>query len=195
MWARNILHAGEVVRACALACLGWACASAWAEGDVAPRHWAFEPLPPSAAPAPASLIDAHHASALRHAGLSASGEASRAAWLRRATFLATGLPPTTHEVEAFESDARPGAWERVVDRLLASPRHGERWAKAWLDACGYADSNGYFNADSDRPQGDRGDNQRHRAPCHAGPGAPGAARHRGTSPATARSRARAASGP
>ncbi|MEY3275903.1 MAG: hypothetical protein RL153_1169 [Verrucomicrobiota bacterium] len=151
MWARNILHAGEVVRACALACLGWACASAWAEGDVAPRHWAFEPLPPSAAPAPASLIDAHHASALRHAGLSASGEASRAAWLRRATFLVTGLPPTAHEVEAFESDARPGAWERVVDRLLASPRHGERWAKAWLDACGYADSNGYFNADSDRP--------------------------------------------
>ena len=99
----------------------------------------------------AESIDAHVRCALAAAGLRPSPEAPRATLLRRATFLVTGLPPSIEEIHAFESDALPGAWERVVDRLLASPRHGERWGKLWLDAAGYADSNGYFNADSDRP--------------------------------------------
>ncbi|MFM7159611.1 MAG: DUF1549 and DUF1553 domain-containing protein, partial [Planctomycetaceae bacterium] len=63
----------------------------------------------------------------------------------------TGLPPTVDELESWLADTAPGGWERQVDRLLASPAFGERWGKYWLDAAGYADSNGYFNADSDRP--------------------------------------------
>ena len=63
----------------------------------------------------------------------------------------TGLPPTPEEVRAFVDDTSPDAYERMVDRYLASPHYGERWGKYWLDAAGYADSNGYFNADTDRP--------------------------------------------
>src|SRR5690242_20922713 len=71
--------------------------------------------------------------------------------IRRLTFNLTGLPPSPAEVAAFVDDPAPDAYERLVDRLLASPRYGERWGKHWLDASGYADSNGYFSADSDRP--------------------------------------------
>ena len=67
------------------------------------------------------------------------------------TFDLIGLPPSPAEVAAFVDDPSPDAYERLVDRLLASPHHGERWGKHWLDASGYADSNGYFSADSDRP--------------------------------------------
>ena len=63
----------------------------------------------------------------------------------------TGLPPRPEEIAAFVDDPDPLAYERLVDRLLASPRYGERWGKFWLDASGYADSNGYFNADTARP--------------------------------------------
>src|SRR5262249_13407982 len=83
--------------------------------------------------------------------LSLGPEADRAALIRRATFDLTGLPPTPDAVLAFVSDSDPGAYSRLLDRLLASPRYGERWGKYWLDASGYADSNGYFSADSDRP--------------------------------------------
>src|SRR5262249_22413262 len=62
-----------------------------------------------------------------------------------------GLPPTAEEIASFLADTRPDAYERLVDRLLASPRYGERWGKFWLDAMGYVESNGYFSADSDRP--------------------------------------------
>ncbi len=63
----------------------------------------------------------------------------------------TGLPPTLAEINAFLPDQAPNAYEKMVDRYLASPHYGERWGKHWLDAAGYADSNGYFDADSDRP--------------------------------------------
>ena len=63
----------------------------------------------------------------------------------------TGIPPSLAEINEFVSDADPGAYDRLVERLLASPRYGERWGKYWLDASGYSDSNGYFSADSDRP--------------------------------------------
>src|SRR5207248_9602194 len=63
----------------------------------------------------------------------------------------TGLPPTLDEIDAFVADGAPSAYERMVNRYLASPRYGQRWGKYWLDSAGYADSNGYFNADSDRP--------------------------------------------
>src|SRR5206468_7084016 len=69
----------------------------------------------------------------------------------RLAFDLTGLPPSPEQVAAFVGDDAPGAYERLVDSFLASPHYGERWGKYWLDAAGYADSNGYFAADSDRP--------------------------------------------
>jgi len=76
-------------------------------------------------------------------GIMPSPEAPRAALIRRVSLDLTGLPPTPAEVDAFERDRRPDAYERLVDRLLASPHHGERWARPWLDVARYADSNGY----------------------------------------------------
>jgi len=70
--------------------------------------------------------------------------------LRRACFDLTGLPPTPAEVEAFLADAAPDAYERLIDRLLDSPRYGERWGRHWLDIAGYADSDGYSDADPPR---------------------------------------------
>ncbi len=80
-----------------------------------------------------------------------SAEAPPSALLRRVSFDLTGLPPTPEEIALYLADAEPGAYERMVERYLASPRYGERWGQHWLDAAGYADSNGYFNADTDRP--------------------------------------------
>ena len=76
-------------------------------------------------------------------GLTHSPEAQRAKLLRRVTLDLTGLPPTPAEVDAFLADDAPDAYERVVDRLLASPRYGERMVWEWLDAARYADTNGY----------------------------------------------------
>jgi len=80
---------------------------------------------------------------LEDEGLSPSPEATRATLLRRVTLDLTGLPPSPEELDAFLADASPEAYERVVDRLLASPHYGERWARAWLDLARYADTNGY----------------------------------------------------
>ena len=66
-------------------------------------------------------------------GISPSTEADRRTLIRRATFDLTGLPPTPEEIEAFEKDKSPNAFAKVVDRLLASPRYGERWGRHWLD--------------------------------------------------------------
>jgi hypothetical protein len=85
-----------------------------------------------------------------HAAVTPSPEADRITLLRRVTFDLIGLPPTTAEVAAFLADAAPDAWERVVDRLLASPHYGERWGRHWLDLAQYADSSGFHN-DLDRP--------------------------------------------
>jgi cytochrome c551/c552 len=79
-----------------------------------------------------------------------SPEADRRTLIRRLSFDLTGLPPSPEEVEAFESDPAPDAWERLVDRLLASPRYGERWARHWLDVVRYADTNG-FERDEFKP--------------------------------------------
>jgi hypothetical protein len=80
---------------------------------------------------------------LEQSGLKPSPEADRATLLRRVTFDLTGLPPTIDELDQFINDRSPLAWEKVVDRLLASPRFGERMAFEWLDAARYADTNGY----------------------------------------------------
>jgi hypothetical protein len=96
-------------------------------------------------------IDRFIMAELEKKNLSLNSEADRSTLLRRVSFDLTGLPPTLAELEAFLADSAPDAYERMVDRYLASPHYGERWGKHWLDSAGYAESNGYFNADSDRP--------------------------------------------
>ncbi len=84
-------------------------------------------------------------------GLHRSTSAPPAALLRRLSFDLRGIPPSPEELHAFENDTRANAWALWIDRFLASTEYGERWGRHWLDIAGYADSNGYFNADSDRP--------------------------------------------
>jgi hypothetical protein len=115
------------------------------------QFWAFR-LPSSpAVPAvrdgsPARTpVDRFLLAKLEAVGLGFSPEASRVALLRRATFDMTGLPPTPEEIADFCGDDRPDAYERLVDRLLASPHYGERWGRHWLDAAGYADTVGLDN--------------------------------------------------
>lgn len=88
-------------------------------------------------------IDRFVLARLRVEGLQPASRASKETLIRRVTLDLTGLPPTLDEVDAFLGDERPDAWERVVDRLLASPRYGERMAQVWLDAARFADSGGY----------------------------------------------------
>ena len=95
-------------------------------------------------------IDAFVLARIEAAGLKPSPQADRAAWLRRATLDAWGLLPTPEEVAAFVDDKSPQAYERAVDRLLASPHFGERQARRWLDLARYADSTGFQN-DNNRP--------------------------------------------
>jgi hypothetical protein len=88
-------------------------------------------------------VDRFLLAALKAQGLTFSPEASREVLLRRVTYDLTGLPPTVAEIDAFLRDPEPDAYEKVVDRLLASPRFGERWAQHWLDLVLYADTDGY----------------------------------------------------
>ena len=116
--------------------------------DTDREWWSFLPL--DNRPVPVDPADSWSRSSIDHlvhaglveAGLSASPDASRRTWLRRVSFDLVGLPPTPEEIQAFESDTSPAAFARVVDRLLASPRYGERWARHWLDIVRYADTNG-----------------------------------------------------
>jgi hypothetical protein len=115
------------------------------------EHWAYRsparPAVPAVAAAPAGWtsnpIDAFILQRLAAVKLPPAPEADPVTLLRRAALDLTGLPPTPAEVDAFLGDRAPGAWERAVDRLLASPHHGERWARPWLDVARYGDSNGY----------------------------------------------------
>src|SRR5205823_5800066 len=101
------------------------------------NHWAWKvpvrPKVPGTAATSANPIDAFIRAKLEAAKLAPAAPASREQLIRRVTFDLTGLPPTPEEVEAFVSDKAPGAWAKVVDRLLASPAYGERWARHWLD--------------------------------------------------------------
>jgi hypothetical protein len=112
-------------------------------------HWAFVPPQRPAVPAVRdgdavlNPIDAFVLQRLESLGLGFSPPADRAVLLRRVTLDLTGLPPTPQELDAFLSDASPLAYERVVDRLLCSPRYGEHMASVWLDLARYADTNGY----------------------------------------------------
>ena len=124
--------------------------------------WPFQPLAsvtPPASPAsgpnpdrsaPAHPVDGFIRTRLAEKHLTLNPEADRRTLLRRASFDLTGLPPSPEAMEAFESDSAPGAWERAIDRLLARPEHGERWARHWLDVARFAESSG-FEHDYDRP--------------------------------------------
>lgn len=118
--------------------------------------WAFQPVQRPAVPKadPAQVrtpVDAFLLAKLRDSGLGFAPEADRPALIRRLSLDLTGLLPSPEEVEAFVADRSPLAYENLVERLLASPAYGERWARHWLDVAGYADSNGYAEADSVRP--------------------------------------------
>jgi hypothetical protein len=120
------------------------------------KYWAFQkgnrpPVPSVAGSWTRTPIDSFILSALQSKKLSPSSELDRIRLIRRVTFDLIGLPPTPAEVKGFVSDRSPDAYEKVVDRLLASPHYGERWAEKWLDVVRYADTNG-FELDADRPQ-------------------------------------------
>ena len=108
------------------------------------KHWSYE-KPQRAAPPrlDVSPVDAFVLDRLQREGLAAQPEADPATLLRRATLDLTGLPPSPEAREAFLADTAPGAYERLVDRLLAAPAYGEHWARQWLDLARYADSAGY----------------------------------------------------
>lgn len=119
-------------------------------------HWAYQvPKRPETPPVKEATwvknpIDRFILAGLEEMGFRHSPEADRIALIRRVTFDLTGLPPTPAEVDAFLADTKPDAYERVVDRLLDSPRYGERWAQHWLDLAHFAESNG-FELDAERP--------------------------------------------
>src|SRR5262249_34967952 len=126
------------------------------QGPTDRPHWAFQK--PSRPPIPGvanaswvrTPVDAFILSRLEQAGLQPASPVDRATLLRRVTFDLTGLPPTPDELQHFLQDTRPDAYVRVVQRLLASPHYGERWAQHWLDVVRYAESNGY-ELDAERP--------------------------------------------
>jgi len=121
------------------------------------QHWAFQPIRRPGVPRVRSTrqvrtpVDRFLLAPLESERLGFAPPASPEALIRRVTFDLTGLPPTPEEVAAFVADPSDEAYERVVDRLLASTAYGERWARHWLDVAGYADSNGGAEADSERP--------------------------------------------
>ena len=109
--------------------------------DVKNRSWARNP------------IDNFVLARLEAEGIEPSPEASRSTLIRRLSLDLTGLPPTSGETAAFVADDTPGAYERLVDRLLESPHYGEKWARHWLDLARYSDSDGYRQDDSVRMPG------------------------------------------
>ncbi len=144
------------------------CLPAGLPGETTPRRqgseitdadrawWCFQPVKPVTPPpvkagwTQRNEIDAFILEKLEQAGLEPSPEAEKEALLRRVCFDLTGLPPTPAQREGFLGDSSPGAYEALVDSLLASPRHGEHWARLWLDLARYADSDGY-KQDAFRP--------------------------------------------
>ena len=119
--------------------------------DEAREFWSF--VPPRQAQLPRTArsfdnpIDAFIEQELNQHELSITQPADRSALLRRVCIDLTGLPPTLKQLDEFLQDERPDAWPHLIDRLLQSPRYGERWARHWLDAAGYADSEGAQNED------------------------------------------------
>ncbi len=118
--------------------------------------WSFRPITRPVVPEVSNMarvqsaIDAFLLARLEKRRFSFSSDASRRTLIRRAHFDLLGLPPSPGDVRAFLDDSRPDAYERLIDRLLASPHYGERWGRHWLDVAGYADSEGYTDQDVPR---------------------------------------------
>ena len=125
-----------------------------AVSDKDKQFWSFQPpvrpTTPSVKGTVRNPIDAFLLSQLEAKGLSYSREADKLALLRRATLDLTGLPPTPGEISAYLGDSSADAYEKLIDRLLASPRYGERWGQHWLDLAGYSDSEGFGQDDGVR---------------------------------------------
>ena len=143
----------------ALAVAGVLCIAAEVHKDFTPqqrRWWAFQKVVKPAVPVTKDRswvrndVDAFILAKLEEKGLKPAPAADKVTLIRRATLDLTGLLPTPEEVQAFVADNSPDAFAKVVDRLLASPRYGERWARHWLDLARYADSEG-FKSDETRP--------------------------------------------
>ena len=119
----------------------------------AKSHWAFQavkdqPVPEVKNPAwTKTPIDAYVLARLEAKGIAPAGEADNRTLIRRATYDLTGLPPTPEEVDAFVADSSSDAYDKLVDRLLTSPRYGERWGRYWLDLARYSDTKGYVYGD------------------------------------------------
>jgi len=134
--------------------LAWSSSALLALG--ADKHWAFQPISRPQPPNPSNPswvrndIDRFILDRLDKAGLAPAPETDRLTWLRRVTLDLTGLPTTPSQIDAFLADSQPDAFEKVVDRLLASPRYGERWAQHWLDVVRFADTHG-FEVNTERP--------------------------------------------
>jgi len=113
------------------------------------RFWSFQPVKRPAVPKPRNAawvrnpVDAFILAKLEASGLTPNPPADRAQLIRRAYYDVIGLPPTPEEVQTFAADRAPDAWEKVVERLLASPQYGEKWGRHWLDLVRYAESNSY----------------------------------------------------
>ncbi len=126
------------------------------------KHWAFQPprapkppthqLRPADQPLAENAVDDFIMSKRREHGIATPSRADKRVLIRRVYFDLIGLPPTPEQVEAFITSDDPRAYQSLVDRLLASPRYGERWARHWLDVAGYADSEGSQNEDRIRPR-------------------------------------------
>lgn len=124
--------------------------------DASKNHWAFQAIKAAYVPSPnlgeRSAVDALIIEALKAKGLQLSPAADKYTFIRRVTLDLWGIPPTIDEVQEFESDTSPDATDRLIDRLLASPLYGQRWARHWLDVARYADSKGYvFTAEPRYP--------------------------------------------
>ncbi|HRX82155.1 MAG TPA: DUF1549 domain-containing protein, partial [Pirellulaceae bacterium] len=120
------------------------------------NFWSFQPIHRTALPEVSGVttartpVDRFILAKLEDVGLSFSPDADRRTLVRRIYFDLLGLPPSVAEVENFVNDPSPHAYERLIDRLLASPHYGERWGRHWLDVAGYADSEGYTDEDTPR---------------------------------------------
>ena len=132
----------------------------WIDRKVNPdakAFWSFQPLKHVIPPAPTDVknwcqspVDQFVLARLNQAKLHPNGPVGRSALIRRVYFDLTGLPPTVADIRAFETDPRPDAYERLIERLLADPHYGERWGRFWLDLARFAESHG-FEHDYDRP--------------------------------------------
>src|SRR6185437_5720043 len=113
--------------------------------EEAKRYWAYQPVKRPAVPRlpTPNPIDSFIEAKLAAAGLKPVRPADRVQLVRRAYYDLWGLPPTPEQVDAFVNDASPDAWEKLIDRLLASPHYGEKWGRHWLDVVRFAESNGY----------------------------------------------------